>query len=102
MTAQKIKKSLRELNKIHERLGDEYLALCAASGIEPMPVAWTTFPPIPEGDTQALLFIAPLDSDPEEFERVTGQLPCFDVFAETRAELPHAVFLQVLTRRCMN
>ena len=92
-----IRKFSRELQRIHERLGDEYLALCDASNVEPLAVVWSTMPPIPEGVTQAYVCNEPLDSPEDQW----GQ-PGLDVYADTRAELPHAVFLHVLTRRCLN
>lgn len=97
MNPSDIRRFTRELQRIHERLGDEYLALCDASKIEPLPVMWSTMPPVPDGITQAYVCNEPLDAEWDE-----NSEPGFDVHADSRAELAHAVFLHVLTRRCVN
>lgn len=91
MNATKIRKQLREIQAAHEELGDTYLELCHSSGVDPLPVVWHTFPPCLEGETSAYVMF---DHDAEE--------PGIDVHAESRAELAHAVFLRVLSIRCVN
>lgn len=91
MNAAQIKKQLREIQAIHEELGDTYLDLCACSKVRPLPVVWHTFPPSVDGVTSAFVMF---DHDAEE--------PGIDVHAESRAELAHAVFLRVLSIRCVN
>lgn len=47
-----------ELERIHEELGDEYLATMKSLGVEfPPPVAWCTHPPVPAGRTMAVVFL---------------------------------------------
>jgi hypothetical protein len=89
-TSTVIRKSLREIQRIHEKLGDDYLAHCDASGVEPMPVVWHTFPPCPEGQTQAYLIY----DYPDEWDQEGVDILCDD-----RSELAHKVFLEVMTRR---
>lgn len=96
MSATKIRKQLREIQEVHESLGDLYLELCESSRVDPLPVVWHTFPPTPEGKTQAYVMYG-YDEEKDEF----GQ-EGFDVCADSRAELAHTVFLKVLTRHCRN
>lgn len=96
MSAAEMRKEIRELSRIHEELGETYLQLCAASDVDPLPVLWQTYPPAPSGHTQAYVMYG-YDGETD----ISGQAG-FDVFAESRAELVHAVFLRVLMHRCVN
>lgn len=94
MTATEIRRNLREIQAIHEQLGDDYLELCKCSDVEPLSVVWQTFPPQPDGDTQA--YVMRGYDIPEDPYDQAG----WDVHGDNRAELVHNVFLRVLTVRC--
>lgn len=91
-----VRENLVAMQRMHESLGDEYLALCAASDVEPLPVLWSTCPPKPDGVTQAYVLFG-YDEETDE----DGQIGV-DIQADTRAELVHSVFLKVLALRCVN
>jgi hypothetical protein len=95
-TAMKIRNDMREMMRIHEELGDAYLALCEGSEVKPLPVLWQTFPPCPEGETQAYVMFG-YDGETDRH----GQAG-FDVYAPTRAELAQEVFVRVMMIRSVN
>lgn len=96
MSIKEFREQMTALQKVHEGLGDSYIEMCASSDVEPLPVVWSTYPPLPTGQTQAYVMFGY-----EEETNVHGQTG-IDVFAETRAELVHLVFLRVLSLRCVN
>ncbi len=83
-TSTLIRKSLREIQLIHEKLGDDYLAHCDASGVEPLPVVWSTCPPCIHGVTTAMILL----DDERDFQ-----------IDASREEISHAVFIRVMTLR---
>lgn len=96
MKTKKMRADIEALARIHTQLGDQYLEMCEASDIEPFPVVWHTFPPHPDGQTQAYLMFG-YDGEEDEWKQQG-----VDIDAPTRAELVHMVFLKALTLRCVN